>query len=398
MDITPRVDRLPSEPALRIYLKARGLEAGGRDIVHLEIGEPDFETPDHIRAAAKKALDAGQTHYCDPQGIPELRQAIADKVSAMRNVEVGPAEVVVTPGLRPILFYGALMALEKGDEGIFFDPAFAAFPATIEFAGATPVAVPLRGDNGFRLDVQALESAITPRTRLIMVNSPHNPTGTVLETSDFEAIADIAEAHDLMVLSDETYEEIYYDGKPRSIIEFPRLRDRAIVMSGFSKTYCMTGWRLGYAILPPRMADLFTRLASNSVTCSTTFVQHAAVEALRGPQDCVASMVGEFRRRRDVLVEGLNRMPGITCHFPSAAFYAFADVRGLGLPDTELADILLERGDVATLAGSTFGKQGVGYLRLSYTTSMDNILKALERIERVVSALPVSGTARSTLS
>ena len=393
MDITSRVDRLPSEPALRIFLKARGFEASGREIVHLEIGEPDFSTPEHITAAAKKALDAGQTHYCDPQGVPELRQAIADKVSAMRNVTVDPNNVVVTPGLRPILFYGALMALDRGDEGIYFDPAFAAFPSVIDFAGAKPVAVPLRGEDGFRLDVGALEAAITPRTRLIALNSPHNPTGTVLDGADFEAIADLAEAHDLMVLSDETYEEIYYDARPRSIIEFPRLRDRAIVMSGFSKTYCMTGWRLGYAILPPGMADAFTRLAANTVTCSTTFVQYAAIEALRGPQDCVASMVEEFRRRRDVLVEGLNRMPGITCHTPSAAFYAFPDVRGVGIPDTELADILLEDGGVATLAGSTFGEQGVGYLRLSYTTSMENILKALERITRVVSALPVSRSA-----
>ncbi|TFH36103.1 MAG: pyridoxal phosphate-dependent aminotransferase, partial [Dehalococcoidia bacterium] len=388
MDITSRVDRLPSESAIRTFLKARGLEASGREIVHLEIGEPDFATPDHIRVAAKKALDNGQTHYCDSQGVPELRQAIADKVSAMRNVAVDQADVVVTPGLRPILFYGALMALEKGDEGIYFDPAFAAFPSVIEFAGAKAVPVPLRSEDGFRLDADALEAAITARTRLLTLNSPHNPTGAILNTSDLEAIADIAVAHDLMVLSDETYEEIYYDDRPRSVIEFPRLRERAIVMSGFSKTYCMTGWRLGYAILPPRMADAFTRLAANSVTCSTTFVQYAAVEALRGPQDCVVSMVEEFRRRRDVLVEGLNRIPGITCHSPRGAFYAFADVRGVGIPDTELANRLLHDGGVATLAGSMFGEQGVGYLRLSYTTSMENILKALERIERVVSSLP----------
>jgi aspartate aminotransferase len=374
-------------------MKARGLEASGREIVHLEIGEPDFPTPEHIRAAAKKALDAGQTHYCDPQGIPELRQAIADKVSAMRGVDVDPACVVVTPGLRPILFYGALMALEKGDEGIYFDPAFAAFPSVIDFAGAKPVPVPLRGENGFKLDVRALEAAITPRTRLITLNSPHNPTGAVLDSSDMEAITELAVAHDIMVLSDETYEEIYYDERPRSVIEFPRLRDRSIVMSGFSKTYCMTGWRLGYAILPPGLADAFARLAANSVTCSTTFVQYAAVEALRGPQDCVASMVNEFRRRRDVIVDGLNRLPGITCHTPGGAFYAFADVSGTGIPDTELADLLLDEGGVATLAGSAFGEQGKGYLRLSYTNSMENIVKALDRIGRVVTGLAVSRAA-----
>jgi aspartate aminotransferase len=371
-------------------MKARGLEASGREIVHLEIGEPDFETPDHIRAAAKKALDIGQTHYCDPRGVPELRHAIADKVSAMRGVAVDPADIVVTPGLRPILFYGALMALEQGDEGIYFDPAFAAFPSVIEFAGAKPVAVPMHGDEGFRLDVEALEAAITPRTRLITLNSPHNPTGAVLGEDEMEAIADLAEAHDLMVLSDETYEEIYYDERPRSVIEFPRLRKRSIVMSGFSKTYCMTGWRLGYAILPPAMADAFARLTANSVTCTTTFVQYAAAEALRGPQDCVASMVAEFRRRRDLLVEGLNALPGVSCHSPSGAFYAFPDVKGVGIPDTELADLLLEDAGVATLPGSCFGVQGEGYLRLAYTTSTENIEKALTRMERVLAALPVS--------
>jgi aspartate aminotransferase len=371
-------------------MKARGLEASGREIVHLEIGEPDFATPEHIMAAAKAALDEGQTHYCDPQGILPLREAIADKVGAMRGVVVDPANVVVTPGLRPILFYGALMALEKGDEGIYFDPAFAAFPSVIDFAGAKPVAVPLRGEDGFRLDVAALESAITPRTKLITLNSPHNPTGAVLQDADFEAIADLAEAHDLTVLSDETYEEIYYGERPRSVIEFPRLRNRSIVMSGFSKTYCMTGWRLGYAVLPPHMADAFTRLAANSVTCSTTFVQHAAVEALRGPQDCVVAVVDEFRRRRDAIVDRLNHMPGITCHSPAGAFYAFPNVKGVGIPDRELADLLLDEGGVATLPGSTFGEQGVGHLRLAYTTSMDNILKALDSMEGVLSAIPAA--------
>lgn len=361
--------------------------------MHLEIGEPDFETPEHIREAAKRALDAGQTHYCDPQGVPELRRAIADRVSAVRGVSVDPDCVVVTPGLRPVLFYGALMALEQGDEGIFFDPAFAAFPSVIEFAGARPVAVPLRGEDGFRLDAAALEAAITPRTRLITLNSPHNPTGAVLGGEELEAIAHIAQKYDLMVLSDETYEEIYYDERPKSVIEYPRLRDRAIVMSGFSKTYCMTGWRLGYAILPAAMADAFARLAANSVTCSTTFVQHAAAEALRGPQGCVTSMVDEFRRRRDLLVEGLNRLPGVTCHSPSGAFYAFPDVRGVGVPDTELADRLLEEGGVATLPGSCFGRQGDGHLRLSYTTSVENIEIALSRMQLVLSALPSSRAA-----
>jgi len=374
-------------------MKARALEAGGREVVHLEIGEPDFETPEHIKAAAKKALDDGKTHYCDPQGVPELRQAIADRVSATRSVAVDANCVVVTPGLRPVLFYAALLALERGDEGIFLEPAFAAFPSVIEFAGARAVAVPLLGGDGFRLDTRTLEAAITPKTKLIALNSPHNPTGAVLGTDELEAIAQLAEAHDLMVLSDETYEEIYYDARPRSIIEFPRLRKRSIVLSGFSKTYCMTGWRLGYAILPPSMVDAFTRLVANSVTSTATFVQYAAVEALRGPQDCVAMMVAEFRRRRDLLVTGLNRLPGVSCHSPAGAFYAFPDVRGTGIPDTELGELLLQEGGVATLPGSCFGPQGRGYLRLSYTTSAADIARALTRMEQVLSALSVSRAA-----
>ncbi len=387
MGITSQVKHLPSEPAIRMFLRARGLEASGREVVHLEIGEPDFATPEHISVAAKKALDAGQTHYCDSQGVLELREAIADKVSRVRDVTVDSADVVVTPGLRPILFYGALMALDKGDEGIYFDPAFAAFPSVITFAGARAVPVPLRGENGFKLDLEALEAAITPRTRLLTLNWPHNPTGAVLDDSDFEAIADLAVGHDLMVLADETYEEIYYGAKPRSVIEFPRLRDRSIVMSGFSKTYRMTGWRLGYAILPPSLVDAFTRLIANSVSCSNTFVQYAAVDALRGPQDSIAEMVEEFRARRDTLVDGLNDIPGLTCHMPEGAFYAFPNVTGLGMDDTELADRLLEEAGVATLAGSVFGEQGRGYLRLAYTTSRENVLKALDRISNFVKGL-----------
>ncbi len=386
---TFRVDGLPSEPAIQTFLKARELEARGVDVVHLEIGEPDFETPAHIRDALKVALDGGQTHYCDSQGIRELREAIAERVTSVRGVDVDPDRVVVTPGLRPVLFYGALATLQEGDEGIYCDPAFAAFPAVIRFAGATAVPVPLRGDSGFRLDIDELRAAVTPRTRLLTLNSPHNPTGGVLTEDELREIEAIACEHDLFVLSDETYEEIFYENRPRSVIEFPGLRDRSIVMSGFSKTYCMTGWRLGYAVLPPALVEPFVRLTANSVSCTNTFVQHAAVEALRGPQECVVSMVEQFRERRDVLVERLNRVPGITCHTPAGAFYAFADVSGVGLSDTELARILLEEAGVAALAGSAFGEYGSGYLRFAYTTSMENIVRGMDRVQRVVSALPV---------
>ena len=393
MQTNPRVAGLPSEPALQTFLRARELESSGVDVVHLEIGEPDFDTPAHIREAVKAAVDRGCTHYCDPQGLPELRQAIAHRIGVVRGVAVDPDCVVVTPGLRPVLFYGALLALKDGDEGIYFDPAFAAFPAVIRFAGAAAVSVPLRGDSGFRLDLERLEAAITPRTRLITLNSPHNPTGTMLTGEDLAAVGELACRHDLFVLSDETYDEIYYDDRPPSVVEFPRLRERAIILNGFSKTYCMTGWRLGYAVVPPALVEPLVRLIANSVTCTNAFVQVAAVEALRGSQECVASMVQEFRARRDYLVGRLNTMHGVRCHTPPGAFYAFPNVSGLGVSDTDLARMLLEEAGVATLGGSTFGEQGVGYLRLSYTTSMADIVKAMDRMEQVVSRLPLSSAA-----
>ena len=378
---------LPTEPALRTFLRARELEARGVEVVHLEIGEPDFDTPAHICEAATAALNEGYTHYCDPQGVLELREAIAARVTARSGVAVDPACVVVTPGLRPVLFYGALIALQEGDEGIYLDPAFAAFPSVIKFAGAKAVPVPLREELGYRLDMDDLRAAITPRTKLLMLNSPHNPSGGILTAEDLSTIGEIAREHDLVVLSDETYEEIYYNASPRSVLEFPAMRERAIVLSGFSKTYCMTGWRLGYAVLPPSLVDAFVRLTSNSVTCSTTFIQRAAIRALQGPQDSVQSMVEEFRARRDILVNGLNDIPGFACHMPEGAFYAFPNVTGLGMDDTELAHRLLEEAGVATLAGSVFGEQGRGYIRLAYTTSRKNILKALDRISNFVKGL-----------
>jgi len=394
---TPRVSGLPAAPAIEVFLKAQQMQARGVDVVHLEIGEPDFETPEHIREAAKESLDKGQTHYCDSQGILELREAIAERISVARRLDVDPGCIVVTPGLRPVLFYGALLTLDAGDEGIYLDPAFAAFPSVIRFAGAKAVPVPLRGESGFRLDLDELKAAITPRTRLLTLNSPHNPTGGVLTDDELAAIARLAEEHDLFVLSDETYEEIFYEERPRSVLEYPELRRRSIVLSGFSKTYCMTGWRLGYAVLPPALVEPFVRLTANSVTCSTTFVQHAAVRALRGPQDSVRTMVDEFRARRDILVQRLTGMRGIRCHTPAGAFYAFPDVSGLGIPDVEFARRLLDDAGVATLAGSVFGEQGRGYLRLAYTTSRAGILKALDRMERVVAEIPAPGAVSQTV-
>ncbi|MBN1857192.1 MAG: pyridoxal phosphate-dependent aminotransferase [Dehalococcoidia bacterium] len=388
MKTTERMDYLPVEPAIRTFMRAGELEKSGADIIHLEIGEPDFDTPSHISLAAKEALDRGKTHYCDPQGVLELREAIAATVGARSGVSVDPGCVVVTPGLRPVLFYGALATLQKGDEGIFIDPAFAAFPTVIEFAEARAVPVALREELGYRLDMNELRAAISPRTRLLMLNSPHNPSGGILSADDMAEIEGLAREHDFVVLSDETYEEIYYGDKPSSVAEFPGMRDRAILLSGFSKTYCMTGWRLGYAVVPPSLVDAFVKLATNSVTCSSTFVQHAAVSALQGSQDSVRSMVAEFRMRRDVLVDGLNRIPGISCHVPEGAFYAFPNITGVGMSDVQLADVLLEKAGVATLAGSVFGQQGKGHLRLAFTTPLDRIQMAIERIGNVVSTLP----------
>ena len=396
MKTTGRMDYLPVEPAIRTFMRAGELERSGADIIHLEIGEPDFDTPSHISLAAKEALDRGQTHYCDPQGVLRLREAIAASVGARSGVSVDPGCVVVTPGLRPVLFYGALATLEKGDEGIYIDPAFAAFPTVIEFAEAKAVPVPLREELGYRLDMEELRAAITPRTRLLMLNSPHNPTGGMLTENDLAQVAELALEHDMVVLSDETYEEIYYGEKPSSVAEFPGMSDRAILLSGFSKTYCMTGWRLGYAVVPPALVDSFVRLATNSVTCSSTFVQYAAVSALEGPQDCVQSMVGEFQRRRDTIVNGLNAIPGFSCHMPEGAFYAFPNITGVGMSDVELAHVLLEEAGVATLAGSVFGEQGKGHLRLAFTTSMERIEAAIERIGNTVSGLPAAVTGRET--
>jgi aspartate/methionine/tyrosine aminotransferase len=387
MEMAERMARLGTETAFGVLAKAQALEAKGMDVVHLEIGEPDFDTPANIRTAAKDALDSGQTHYCNSQGIVPLRNVIAEELGKTRNLDIDPARIVVTPGAKPIVFFSILALLEEGDEAICPDPNYPIYESLINFTGATTVPIQLREELDFRFDIDELRSKITPRTKLIVLNSPHNPTGGVLEKEDVLAIADIARQNDITVLSDEVYEHIVYDYEPFSIASLPDMLERTILLSGFSKTYAMTGWRLGYAALPPKLVEPVVRLIVNSVSCTAPFTQHAGIEALTGPQNSVPKMVEEFRKRRDLIVSGLNRIPGVSCVLPKGAFYVFPSVKGVGVNCDELADNLLNNAGVACLPGTHFGRYGDGYLRFSYATSLEKINIALERIEKTVKEL-----------
>jgi aspartate/methionine/tyrosine aminotransferase len=356
-------------------------------VVHLEIGEPDFDTPSHVIEAAVTALHAGYTHYSPSPGIPELRECIARNAGAKRGLSFGADQVVVTPGGKPIMFFVLLALAEEGDEVIYPNPGFPIYESMIDFVGAKAVPIALHEENQFRLDVDELETLITPRTRLIIINSPQNPTGGVLERSDVRRIAELAVQHDLLVLSDEIYCDILYEGQHVTVAEFPGMAERTIILDGFSKAYAMTGWRMGYGIMPTSLVPAISRLVTNSVSCTATFVQRAGLAALDGPQDEVRSMVAEFRRRRQVIVDGLNAIPRIRCAMPSGAFYVFPYVGEVGLDCRAFADYLLNDAGVATLAGTSFGKFGEGYLRLSYANSIDNLNKALNRIGDAVRRL-----------
>lgn len=390
MKLAERMGRLGTETAFEVLAKARALEAQGREIIHLEIGEPDFDTPKHVIAAAQTALDEGFTHYSPSPGIPELRQAIARSAGRKRGVSFTPEQVVVTPGGKPIMFFILLALAERGDEVIYPNPGFPIYESMINFSGATPVPIPLRERNQFRLDVDELASRISPRTRLIILNSPQNPTGGVLSREDIRRISELATRHDVLVLSDEIYGEILYEGEHVSPVTFPDMTERTIILDGFSKSYAMTGWRLGYGIMPLELVPHVSRLVTNSVSCTATFVQKGGVAALEGPQDDVRTMVEEFRRRREVIVDGLNRIPGIRCPKPSGAFYVFPNVAELGLDCRTIADFLLNEAGVATLSGTSFGEFGEGYLRLSYANSIENLEKALDRIDEAARRLPAA--------
>jgi aspartate/methionine/tyrosine aminotransferase len=387
VELASRMQRLGTETAFEVLVRARALEAQGRDVVHLEIGEPDFDTPENIVDAGARALHDGWTHYGPAAGQPDLKEAIANYINTSRGTAFDPDSVVVTPGGKPIMFFVMLAMLEAGDEAIYPDPGFPIYRSMIDFSGAKAVPSPLREENAFRIDIDELASLMNERTKLLIINSPANPSGGVLERADLEAIAELAVRHDVTVLSDEIYSELLYEGEHVSIATMPGMADRTIILDGFSKTYAMTGWRLGYGLFPQGLAAPISKLMVNSVSCTSMAVQRAGLEALTGPQDKVTEFREAFRGRRDLIVSGLNAIDGISALEPKGAFYAFPNITGTGKTSREFADLLLDEYGVAGVAGTSFGDAGEGYLRLSYANSEQNIQKALDRIGEAAKAV-----------
>jgi aspartate aminotransferase len=380
-----RMSRLGTESAFEVLAQARGLEAQGRRIIHLEIGEPDFATPPHIVEAAVAALRDGLTHYVPAPGLPEVREAVAAWLARTGRLETTPDRVIVTPGAKPIMWYVMLATCQQGDEVIYPDPGFPMYESIARFTGAAAVPLPLREENQFRPDPAELASLVTPRTRLLILNSPHNPCGSALTRADCEAIAEIAIRHDLLVLADEVYWAIRYGGEHASVLDVDGMADRTVLLDGWSKTFAMTGWRLGFGVLPPALVEPVSRLIINSVSCTSAFSQRAAVAALTGPWEPVEQMVAAFRERRDVIVAGLNAIDGITCQSPQGAFYVFPSVTSFGIPAQRIAEHLLTNAGVAALSGTAFGQYGQGFLRFSYANSIPAIREALDAI---ATALP----------
>lgn len=385
MQLATRIGRMRGEGAFEVLVRARELEARGRDVVHMEIGEPDFPTPPNILEAGRQALVDGYTKYGPTQGDPELRQVIAEHVSATRGIPVKESQVVVTPGAKPILFYSMLALLEPGDEVLYPNPGFPIYESVIGACGAKPVALPLLEERGFSIDLDRFRDLLTDRTRLIILNSPQNPTGGTIPPEDLRAIAGLVAERDLLVLSDEIYNLIAFDERPTSIASFDGMAPKTIILDGFSKAYSMTGWRIGYGVFPQWMVDAVCLLQVNSASHTASFTQRAAIEALRGPQDSVQEMVAEFRRRRDVIVAGLNSVHGFRCAVPGGAFYAFPNIEGTGRDSSDLADSILKEAGVACLAGNSFGAYGESYLRFSYATALARIETAIERIRSMLS-------------
>ncbi|MCI2106389.1 MAG: pyridoxal phosphate-dependent aminotransferase [Intestinimonas sp.] len=379
--VAHRMSLLHTESAFGIMAHANALEAQGKRIIHMEIGQPDFKTPRNIIEAAYRAMNSGYTGYTPTPGLPVLRNAIADYARRWKQIDTSPEEIVVVPGGKPVMFYTMLMLIEPGDEVIYPNPSFPIYESCIKFAGGVPVPLPLTAENGFRLDVNRLRALITPKTKLVLINSPSNPTGGVFTPEDIQSLADALRPHpDIFILSDEIYDRLVFGKKPPSIASLPGMKDRTIILDGFSKTYSMTGWRLGYGILHPDLAKHMEMLMVNSNSCAAAFTQMAAVEALTGPQNSVETMKRAFRERRDYLVAALNGIPGITCCMPQGAFYAFPDISSFGLDCKTFCDRLLEEAGVAAAWGTSFGAYGEGYLRLSYATSLENIREAVRRI------------------
>jgi aspartate/methionine/tyrosine aminotransferase len=383
-----RMKVLGTETAFEVLAKAKALERQGKNIVHLEIGEPDFDTPKHIKDAAVKALYAGYTHYVPAAGIQELREAIAEDVAKSRKIEVEPEEVVVTPGAKPIMFFAILACVNPGEEVLYPNPGFPIYESVINFVGAKPVPLPLKEEKDFGIDHEYVKKKVTKKTKMIIINSPENPTGGILTKEDLKLIADcVANRDDVLVFSDEVYSRIIYEGEHESIASLPGMKDKTIILDGFSKTYAMTGWRLGYGVMRKDLAQKVTQLMINSNSCTCAFAQMAGVEALKGPQDSVGKMVAEFKKRREIIVSGLNSIKGITCKKPRGAFYVFPNITGTGMKSQEFSDYLLNKAGVAVLPGTSFGAYGEGYLRLSFANSVENIKKALNRISEAVENL-----------
>ena len=387
MNVAARMSRLGTESAFEVLARAKALERQGKEIVHLEIGEPDFDTPSHIKDAGKRALDANATHYGPSAGLPELREAIAKHVAETRGVPVDPEQVVVTPGGKPIMYFVITSLVNEGDEVIYPNPGFPIYESVINFVGGVPVPIPLREANGFGFDMELFEKKISSRTKLIVINSPQNPTGGVLERNQIERIAALAAERRIPVLSDEIYRRFLYDGEFVSIVGMPGMREHTIILDGFSKSYAMTGWRLGYGVMPEPLAAHLTRLMVNTASCTASFVQLAGVAALQGDDVPVQKMVAEFKRRRDIVVEGLNALPGVKCATPRGAFYVFPNITGTGKTSAEVAERLLNDAGVAVLGGTAFGQYGEGYLRLSYANSEANLRLALERMRPVLASM-----------
>jgi aspartate/methionine/tyrosine aminotransferase len=383
MKLAERMSRIGVEGAFDVLVRARALEAKGRSIIHLEIGEPDFPTPAHIVEAAKRALDEGWTHYGPAQGFPELREAVAEDVSRRRGIRVGPEHVSIVPGGKPMIFFPMLALLEPGDEVIYPNPGFPIYESMIRTLGATPIPMPLVESRGFSFDLNLLRDKLSGRTKMLVLNSPQNPTGGVIPEEDMRAIADMVRDRDLIVLADEIYSRIYYEDAPISIARYPGMLEKTIILDGFSKTYAMTGWRMGYGVMPTWLVDAVNKLMVNSCSCVASFTQRAGIAALRGPQEPVDVMIAEFRRRRDAFCQGLNRIPGFRCTVPGGAFYAYANVEETGIQSKKMADFLLEEAGVAGLNGGAFGEYGEGYIRFSYANSLENLMEAVARIEKV---------------
>ena len=387
MRLAQRMSRLGTETAFEVLARAKELEKKGKNIIHLEIGEPDFDTPKNIKDAAIEALNKGYTHYGPSAGLPETREVIAQEMYNSRGIKVDWENIVVTPGGKPIMFFSILALIDEGYEVIYPNPGFPIYESVIDFIGAKSVPIQLREENDFRLDTDELKKLVTKKTKMIIINSPQNPTGGILTEDDLKVIAEIAIAKDIYILADEIYSRSVYEGEHKSIAQIPGMLERTIILDGLSKTYAMTGWRIGYGVMNKNLAVHVAKLMTNSNSCTATFTQRAAIEAITGPQDEVDKMVTEFKKRRDVIVEGLNLIPKISCRTPKGAFYVFPNVKKIGWESKKLADHLLNEAGVAVLSGTSFGKFGQGYLRISYANSVENIKEGLRRIKTAVEKL-----------